>query len=289
MLISVGIRERLLESADDGRSWTEGVRIVPPPTDPQVRGAHEGLRPAVPNGCLLTHVQIGPGGNGLAAASETARGDLGHRSTAKLWLTRDGGASWQSIQPPDIGFWGRLRAGSGWPPEEIDSVTVLAGGVLAFAWEDPWLHENSHCHLLLSADGGVAWRYSRLPDGCVNLAWGPGPLRVFGLGQVAVWSGSGSFRREPTRLDWGVPPGYFGSGGIYPRPFAQFRSETEGLALVVRWPKDDPPRRPEELPPPLVGLARTRDGGRLWKIEQIWEGPRAADLNRRHVFTLDLR
>ena len=61
------------------------------------------------------------------------------------------------------------------------------------------------------------------------------------------------------------------------------------LALVVSWPRDDPPRTPEELPPPLVGLARSEDGGRLWKVVSTWEGPRSTDLNRRHEITLDVR
>jgi hypothetical protein len=286
VLIAVGIGARLLESADGGRSWTEGARAVPPPTEPRLHGARDGIRPPAPAGWDMSHVHIGADGIGLAAGCESVRGDEWRSSTARFWRTGDGGVTWQAIEP-DIGFWGRLRAWPSWPPEEVDSVAVLAGGVVAFAWEDPWLYEGPHCHIVLSADVGARWRYVRLPDGCNALACGPGPLRVFGSGRIEVRSGSGAFRREAVQLDWNLPPGY--SEGNLPPRSVQFTSESEGLGLVVSWPREKPPRPPEELPPPLVGLARTEDGGRLWRVVSTWEGPRFTDLNRRHQLTLDLR
>jgi len=69
----------------------------------------------------------------------------------------------------------------------------------------------------------------------------------------------------------------------------QFTSETEGLCLVVSWPRDEKPPRPEEeMPPPLIGLARTGDGGYSWKVISTWEGPRNNDLNRRHQLALKI-
>ena len=283
MHITVGIGARLLESGDGGLSWTEGVRVIPPPTEPRIHGAREGLGLPAPAGCDMSDVHIGVDGIGLAAGCEPVANGGGRSSIARFWLTRDGGASWQAIQP-DIGFLGRLRAWPSWPPEEVDSVEVLAGGLMAFAWEDPWLHEGPKSHIALSADGGDRWRYVRLRIGYNALACGPGPLRILGGGRITEWSGARSFRRESIRLEWDLPPGYWNDP--VPLRFVRFTSEADGLALVVSWPRDDPPRTPEELPPPLVGLARSHDGGRRWKVVSTWEGPRSTDLNRRHEITL---
>lgn len=237
-------------------------------------------------GSAISHVCFGADGIGLAVGSEPVSGKDRRDSIARFWLTRDGGLTWQSIQP-NIGFWGRLRAGASWPPEEVESVTVLTDGRVAFAWEDPWLHEGPHCHIVLSADEGARWRYARLPDGCNWLASGPGPLRIFGAGRMASRSDSKSFRSGTYGLLWNLPPGYW-ENDLPPR-FPQFTSEAEGFALAASWPRDDPPRRPEELPPPLVGLLRSQDGGRVWKAVSTWEGPRSTDLNRRHELVLNVR
>jgi hypothetical protein len=282
--IIVGIGPRLLESVDGGRTWTGAARTVPAPTEPSLRGVRDDLTLRVPTGWTLDYVHIGAEGIGIAAGREPVLGDRSRDSTAKYWLTRDGGVSWQAVQP-DIGIWGRLRAGFSWPPEYIDSVVVLAGGLVALVWEDPWIFEGPHNHIVLSADEGASWRYARLRDGYWP-ACGPEPLRIFGAGRVAVRSESGSFRREIVRLDWKLPPGYWDDP--VPLRFPQFTSEAEGFALVVSWPRDVPLRSPEELGPPLVGLARCQDGGRLWKVVSTWEGPRSTDLNRRHEITLDV-
>ncbi|MGH9867939.1 MAG: hypothetical protein ACREAA_07240 [Candidatus Polarisedimenticolia bacterium] len=284
MHIVVGIGARLLESADDGRSWSERARVVPPPTEPRLLGTRNANLP-VPTGWTLTHVHIGANGIGLAAGHEPARGPGGRSSSARFLGTRDGGARWQPIQP-DIGLWGRLRAGASWPPEGVDSVIVQADGLVAFAWEDPWLFDGPKCHAALSTDAGSHWRYVRLRDGCSWLVCGPGPLRISGAGRMAVRSGSGSFRLETLHVDWKLPPGYW----QLPLPvrLMHFTSETEGLALVVSWPRDDSLRPGEDVPPPLVGLARSQDGGRHWKVVNTWEGPRSVDLNRRHELTLDV-
>ena len=285
MRITVGIGARLLESADGGGSWTESARAVPRPTEPRLRGVCDGVRPPAPAGWELGHVHIGSDGFGLAAGCEPIPGGSSRDSTARFWRTGDGGATWQAIEP-DIGRWGRLRAGASWPPGQVDSIAVLAGGLLAFAWDDPWLFDGPHCHIVLSADAGARWRYARLPDGCNELACGPGPLRVFSGGRVVTRTGSGSLRRETIGLDWNRPPGY--RPGPLPVRLVQFTSESKGFALVVSWPRDEPPKTPEQLPPPLVGLAHTRDGGRRWNVVTTWEGPRSTDLNRRHELALDV-
>jgi hypothetical protein len=176
-----------------------------------------------------------------------------------------------------------------WPPEAVHSIAVLTGGVMAFAWEDPWLFEGPHCHIALSDDGGTRWRYARLPDGCCELVCGPGPVRIFGgAGVFAVRSGSTSFGRETSRLDWNRPPGY----RDHPLPIRlpRFTSEAEGFAIVVTWPQEEPPPRPrEELPPPLVALVRSENGGLRWRVVSTWEGPRSDDFNRRHQVALEVR
>lgn len=283
MRIRVGIAGRLLESADDCRSWTEGVRVIPRPSEPRIRGARERLVLPILTAGEFSDVHIGPDGFGFAAGWEPTGGHGSDpRDRAKFWRTRDGGATWEPIHP-DIGWWGRLRAFGSWPPERVDSVSVLAGGMVAFAWEDPWLFDGPHCHLALSPDRGDTWRYRRLPDDCNWLACGLGPLRVFSDGRLVEWSGA--MQREPLKLDWSLPPAYRPTA--VPLRSAQFMSEAEGFALVVKWPKEDPPKPPPDLPP-LVGLARTQDGGRLWKVMNTWEGPRSTDLNVRHVVVLDL-
>jgi hypothetical protein len=285
--ITVGIGARLFESTDGGRNWTSGARVVPLESEPRTRGLAAGLDLPLVTGWTTSDVHIGPEGVGLAVGTEPVRGERGERSSnARFLRTIDAGVTWHAIQP-DIGRWGRMRAWPSWPPEAVDSIAVLAGGVMAFAWEDPWLYEGPHCHIALSGDGGARWRYARLPDGCNALACGPGPLRVFSGGRVAVRSDLGSFRRETSRLDWNRPPGY----GDHPLPvrLPQFTSEAEGLAIVVSWPREEPPRTREELPPPVVGLARSGDGGRRWRVVSTWEGPRFTDLNRRHQLALEVR
>lgn len=157
----------------------------------------------------MRDVHVGPVGVGLAVGTEPVACEPGERrSYARFLRTIDGGVTWQAIEP-DIGRWGRLRAGASWPPEAVDSIAVLAGGMMAFAWEDPWLFEGPHCHLVLSVD--------------------------------------------------------------------------------VSWHRDEEPPRPrEEMPPPLIGLAGTGDGGRSWQVISSWEGPRNIDLNRRHQLALEV-
>ena len=284
MRIAVGIATRLLESADDGRSWSERARAVPPPAEPILHGTRNANLP-MPAGWTLTHVHLGAGGIGFAAACEPVRGAPGRSSNARFLGTRDGGATWQPIQP-DIGLWGRLRARASWPPEEVDSVIVMPDGLVAFAWEDPWLYDGPHCHLVLSTEAGSRWRYTRLPDGCSWLVCGPGPLRVSGAGRMAVRSNAGSFRRETLHVDWKLPPDYW----QLPLPvrLMRFTSETEAFALVVSWPRDETRRPGKDVPPPLIGVARSVDGGLQWKVVHTWEGPESIDLNSRHVLTLDV-
>lgn len=282
MRIIVGIGPRLLESADDGRTWTEGTRVVPPPTAPRVIGARAGLAPPAPTGWTISDIHVGADGLGFAAGSEPSHGKGQRDSTARFLRTRDAGDTWERIDP-DIGFWGRFRAGASWPPEEVDSIAVRSGGLLAFTWEDPWLYEGPHCHIALSADAGSSWRYARLPDGCTWLVLEPGALRVSG-GGVARWSGS-KFQRESFQLDWMLPPGYWDAP--VPVRLVRFTSEMDGLGLTVSWIRDAA-RQPDSHQPPLVGLARTRDGGRLWTVQNTWEGPLATDLNERYQVDLDV-
>lgn len=284
MRITVGIGPRLLESGDGGRSWSEGTRVVPPRSEPAIRGPRERLiLPALTAG-EWSAVHIAPDGFGFAAGWEPVVSE-DRKSIARFRLTNDGGASWQIVQPA-IGFWGRLRAWGGWPPEQIDSVAVLVGGVLAFAWEDPWLFDGPNCHLVYSSDRGAHWRYMRLPDNCNWLPCGLGPLRVFSDGRLVEWS-EATRRCESIELDWKRPPDH--RQAALPLRSAQFLSDTEGYALVVSWPRDDSAPTLEQLSPPLVGLARTQDGGRRWSVVQSWEGPRKIDLNVRHVVTLELQ
>src|SRR5262245_33755938 len=99
MRITVGIEARLLESADDGRTWIERTRVVPPPTNPTVRGGRDGMRLPALAGWRMTDVHIGPDGVGLGAGREPVRGDNRRDWIARFWLTWDGGATWQPVHP----------------------------------------------------------------------------------------------------------------------------------------------------------------------------------------------
>jgi len=284
--ITVGLGPRLLESIDGGTSWTDRSRTVPPPTEPKLHGVRDGMRPSIPAGWQLSHVQAGPEEIGLAAGQEPVVGVNNRSSTARFWRTGDGGGTWNLIEP-NIGRWGRMRAWPSWPPEAVDSVVVLAGDWMAFAWDDPWLYDGPNSHMVFSADGGTRWRYVRVPDGCIELARGPGSLRAFRGDRFVTPSTSGSLRCETIQLEWNRPAGY--RQGFLPFRDVQFISESDGFALCVTWPPDEPGKLSEQLPSPLIGLARTENGGRRWEVAQVWEGPRDTDLNERHKVTLDVR
>ena len=283
--ITIGIGSRQLTSDDEGRSWKEGSRTLPPGTDPRVYGTRDWLGIPVPPGWSLKEVHVAADGLGLAAGREPVeRDESGGDSIARFWRTRDAGASWQPIRPT-IGFWSRVRAFGGWPPQDVDSIAVQPGGLMAFAWEDPWLHDGANNHIVLSIDGGDTWRYGRLGHWSTELAKGPGPLRAFGMKSAERFGGA--LRGEKSEIDWARPPTH-GNEGL-PFRSARFISDTDGFSVVVSFPRDEnPPRRREEMPPPLVGLARTRDGGRHWTVVKTWEGPRDIDINERHVITLDV-
>jgi hypothetical protein len=285
LFITVGIGSRLLTSDDEGRSWNEGSRTLPPRTDPKIYGLRDPLKIQIPPGWSLTEAHVAADGIGLAAGFEPVpRDESGCDSIARFWRTRDGGATWQSIHPT-IGFWSRLRAFGGWPPQEVDSIAVQPGGLMAFAWEDPWLHDGPNNHIVFSTDGGDRWRYGRLDHWLTELARGPGPLRVLGA-KSAVRFG-GALRGEKSELDWSRPATHWREG--IPLRSARFISDTDAYAIVVSFPRDENPPRPrEQMPPPLVGLAQSRDGGRRWTMVKTWEGPRNIDINERHVITLDV-
>lgn len=280
MRITVGIATRLLESADDGRSWTEATREVPADDQPRVWGVGRDRLPAVPPGWTLTEVHVLPDGIGLAAGCEpTPEPAPNHRdTTARFFRTTDSGATWQPLHP-DIGWWGRVRSLYGWPAEAVDSIGILPGGEMAFTWEDPWIFEGSQVHTVVSPDGGATWRYFRGLGGYVVA--GPGPLRVCSGAFLAVWTDRGRFRREPARVEWRLPDGYLGEYGFWTRT-PRFISEEEGCAITATWSRD-------RARPPLVGLARTRDGGHFWEVTDTWEGPMGTDINRRHMLTVDVQ
>jgi hypothetical protein len=102
-----------------------------------------------------------------------------------------------------------------------------------------------------------------------------------GVGAIALLEGpTGAIRREDSRLDWpDLPAGYGGGPSILHE--THFLSEQEGLALAVDW-------HVRGLSPPIVGLARTTDGGRRWHVSRWWEGPVLGDPNERHVLTLEV-
>ena len=221
-----------------------------------------------------------PEGVGLAVGSEPTRTkDAAERkSCARFLRTRDRGRAWEPLRPAPPAL-GRIRAASGWPPEKVDSVAAPPGGTLAFAWEDPWIFDAHRSHLAVSRDGGDRWRYLRLPDGCAWIASGSGPLRVMGVGAIAILEGpTGAIVRAEARLDWPeLPAGYSGRPSI----LHEAHSEHEGLALSVDWHE-------RGLLPPIVGLARTVDDGRQWRVTRTWEGPVLGDPNERHVLTVEI-
>jgi hypothetical protein len=279
MRISVGIGARRLTSGDGGEHWAEATREVPWRAVPRVRGLPDAGVVPTPATWRVEHLAVGPAGVGLAVGSERTE-SKDAKELARFLRTRDGGRSWEPLQPA-LSALERIRAASGWPPEKVDSVAARPDGVLAFAWEDPWIFDDPHSHLMVSPDGGDRWRYLRLPDACMWIASGAGPLRVMGVALIAILARpEGAIVRQESRLDWpGLPAGYDGGPSFLHE--AHFLSEREGLALSVDWHE-------RGLFPPIVGLARTVDGGRLWRISRTWQGPTFGDPNERHVLTLEV-
>ncbi len=280
MRISVGIGTRRLTSEDGGERWSEGTREVPWRAVPRVRGLPDKGAVPTPATWRVEHLAVGPEGVGLAVGSEATLSKDERKSPARFLRTRDGGRSWEPLHPA-LPALGRIRAASAWPPEKVDSVAAPPNGTLAFAWEDPWIYDAPRSHLAVSADGGERWRYLPLPDACVWIASGAGPLRVMGVAVIASLEGPrAAIARQEARLDWPELPAGYDGGPSIPHE-THFLSEREGLALFVDWHERD-------LFPPIVGLARTVDAGRQWRVSRTWQGPVIGDPNERHVLTLEV-
>ena len=262
--ITVDIGSRRWTTVDAGRTWTESARPAPPVVE------WDGVR-------FDQHV-IGEEGLGLASAVDAALDP--DRPRALLFLTRDGGASWASVAPA-LSFLERLRASAGWPPEEIHSLAVHPGGLAAFTWEDPWLHDGPRSHLVVSTDGGESWRYARVPSGCIWLAAsGDGLLRAFGFRELASTADAGrSIQTAKVAVSWPELP---------PRPerllglvrHVHMSSASEGVGLVLC--------QEDDLESPLVGLACSDDRARTWTVVRTWPTARDRDLNARGLLALTI-
>lgn len=260
--IVVGIGDREWTTVDRGITWAESAR-----RRREVRG---------PQGMVCNDVVFGEDGLGLAASSEPT-GDPERPRNALLFLTRDGGASWTRVDPR-LPVFGRLRAGAGWPPEAIESLAVQPNGLLALAWEDPWLFEGPEAHLVASSDGGATWRYARLAPGCWRLARAKDDvLRVFGAGVSCTSDDGGrSIRQQGIEISWPELPNR--RIGILHE--VRFTSRSEALALAYCEDAD--------VPTPLVGLATTTDAGHHWRVERSWPAPKDRDYNETGALELSL-
>lgn len=244
--IVVGIATREWTTVDAGQTWSEGPRA------------------AAPGGERFDEIALGTDGVGLACTTE-ATDDPDRPRNARLFLTRDGGRTWARVDPR-LPMIGRLRAGAGWPPEAIESLAVQPGGLLAFAWEDPWLFDGARTHLVASDDGGASWRWAKLAPGCYRLARSQdGVLRAFGFGIFCRSDDAGrSVREERFSIDWpGLPAHPDRALGLLRD--VHVTTPVDAVALTVCVDAD--------LPRPRIGLAASEDGGKSWRVVREWDAP----------------
>jgi hypothetical protein len=279
MRISVGIGTRLLTSEDGGESWTEGTREVPWRAVPRVRGLPaqgssgpcdvEGRAPRRRTGGRRARRRLrahGVEGQERAGVPRALPADARWRpilaagpsspvhpgaDPRRLRLASREGRLRRRPGRWDAG----VRLGGSLDLRRTPFAPRALGGrrALALPPSSRRLHVDRVGSGTAAGHGRQCDRHPRRADGC-DLAAGPPRLAQ-------------------------LPAGYDGGPSILHE--THFLSAHEGLALSVDWHEHG-------LFPPIVGLARTVDGGRQWRVSRTWEGPTLGDPNERHVLTLEV-
>src|SRR5258708_1451806 len=83
---------------------------------------------------------------------------------ASLFITHDGGRHWQKLELEENAELQRVirRTAASWPIERFASLVLLTSCGIALAWEDPWIMDGSHSHVVCSDVRGESWWYRGL-------------------------------------------------------------------------------------------------------------------------------
>lgn len=274
--IRVGIGQHEHSSEDGGTTWSHRLREVPPRHTPVVHGDVDLTRlPPSSKETCWDFVTLLPCGFGVAVDHQRMDGTKAH---AGVFVTIDGAEHWHKRDTkPRLPI---LRTSS-WKVERFESLAVQTPGVVALAWEDPWIFEGSQSHIICTRDQGESWEYHCLGYANPYLAVDYGG-RLLALNDgyyIESRDGGSTWSKSNFNVDW--PEGYNKKRVALLR-HVSFTEADLGYALIVHWPSGSPR---DSLPD--VGLLISTDNGMRWNHLQVFEGPNIGDINERHV--LDLR
>jgi hypothetical protein len=271
--VSIGQYEH---RSDDGITWSRHTRELPARHTPVVHGAVDLAKlPALSNDSHWDFVTLHTCGFGVAVNHKTTETV---KSMAGIFVTMDGGQHWnQREAKPRLPL---LRKRS-WPVERFASAALTSLGVIALAWDDPWILDASRSHVICSQDHGESWEYKCLGYTNPYVALDhDGRLLALNDGCYIESRDLGrTWKKSDFRVDW--PEGYNKKRVALIRCLI-FPEAHVGYGLIVHWALDSTGESS-----PDVGLVTTTDNGTHWKHLHVFEAPNVGDINERHV--LDLR
>jgi hypothetical protein len=240
-----------------------------------VRGAVDLTQlPVLPNDSHWDFVTLHASGFGVAVNHETTERV---KTVASIFVTMDGGQHWnQREAKPRLPL---LRRRS-WPVERFASAALTPLGVIALAWDDPWILDGSRSHVICSHDHGKSWEYQCLGYTNPYVALDhDGRLLALNDGYYMESLDRGrTWKKSDFRVDW--PEGYYKKRVALIRSLI-FIEARVGYGLIIHWPLDS-----TRESSPEVGLVTTTDNGTHWKHLQVFEAPTVGDINERHVLDL---
>src|SRR5262245_55829334 len=137
----VGIGQYEYKSEDGGLIWSRHLREVPGRRTPVVHGNVDINRlPAHPQKSYWDFVTLLPCGFGVAVDHQR----LDSTAVANVFVTTDAGQHWDKR---DARSRLPLLRRPSCPVEQFAALAVSSPGVIALAWEDPWLFDAPRSHL----------------------------------------------------------------------------------------------------------------------------------------------